>query len=263
MLCVLQLIDGKIERLKKRMYALLFKGKKVIVLQVQSALQGSLQSFTSPFWSGNATSMSTSTMPTLSPSATQDINRTLSFWFDGPTQNWFAPPNPSEFDASIRDTFGELITQARTDELDTWADDPRGALALVILLDQFPRNIYRGSGEAHASDAKACELATRSIAREFDRKVGELEAMFFYLPLMHDETLVSQIACVALYEALLARCHPDSEAAKLVPRSLSFAKGHRDAILEFGRFPSRNKILERESTPEEIKFLEEHPSGFY
>ncbi|KAI1627466.1 hypothetical protein EDD37DRAFT_622361 [Exophiala viscosa] len=229
------------------------------VLQVQSAFQ----SFTSPFWSSNATSMSTSTAPTLSPSAAQDINRTLSFWFEGPTSNWFAPQNPDEFDASIRDKFGQLITQARTDELDVWADDPRGALAQVILLDQFPRNIYRGSPDAHASDTKACELATRSIAREFDRQVGELEALFFYLPLMHDETLVSQIACVGLSEALLSRCQPDCEAAKFVTNSIKFAKGHRDAILEFGRFPSRNKILGRESTPEEVKFLEEHPSGFY
>lgn len=205
--------------------------------------------------------MSTTSTSTLSATATQHINHTLSFWFDGPTENWFA--NSEAFDTQIRDTFGPLITQARNDELDSWAEDPRGALALIILLDQFPRNVYRGSHEAHSSDAKACSLATRAIAREFDRQVGDLEALFFYLPLMHDERLVSQVACVALSEALLQRCSPDDDAYKFVSGSVKFAKGHRDAILEFGRFPSRNKILGRESTPAELKFLEEHPSGFY
>jgi uncharacterized protein (DUF924 family) len=204
-----------------------------------------------------------------------DINRTLSFWFDGPPENWFAPANPEQYDALVRDTFGELITAARNDELDTWSSSSsssfgggnpaRGSLALLLLLDQYPRNVYRGSPEAHASDAKAAALATQAIANEFDRQVGDLEALFFYLPLMHDERLVSQIACVALIETLLARCKgpEDSQARQFVQRSVGFAKSHRDVIARFGRFPSRNIILGRESTDEEVDFLKEHPSGYF
>ncbi|KAK5489290.1 hypothetical protein LTR26_004609 [Exophiala xenobiotica] len=195
-----------------------------------------------------------------------DINRTLSFWFDGPPENWFAPANPEQYDALVRETFGELITAARNDELDTWGEgNPRGSLALLLLLDQYPRNVYRGSAQAHASDAKAAALATQAIANEFDRQVGDLEALFFYLPLMHDEQLVSQIACVALIETLLARCKgaEDSQARQFVQRSVGFAKSHRDVIARFGRFPSRNNILGRESTDEEVDFLKEHPSGYF
>ena len=197
-----------------------------------------------------------------------DINRTLSFWFDGPPQNWFAPANPEQHDALIRDTFGTLITRARNDELDTWSSSSegggaRGSLALLLLLDQYPRNVYRGSHEAHASDAKAAALATTCIANEFDRQVADLEALFFYLPLMHEERLVSQIACVALIETLLARCKQDSQARQFVQRSVGFAKSHRDVIARFGRFPSRNEILGRASTDEEVSFLQEHPSGYF
>ncbi|KAK5271847.1 hypothetical protein LTR96_003675 [Exophiala xenobiotica] len=225
--------------------------------------------------------MSYSSTSTSTATAMQtDINRTLSFWFDGPPENWFAPANPEQYDALVRDTFGELITAARNDELDTWSSssssfggdgeggsrgNPRGSLALLLLLDQYPRNVYRGSPEAHASDAKAAALATQAIANEFDRQVGDLEALFFYLPLMHDERLVSQIACVALIETLLARCKgaEDSQARQFVQRSVGFAKSHRDVIARFGRFPSRNKILGRESTDEEVDFLKEHPSGYF
>lgn len=193
-----------------------------------------------------------------------DISSILTFWFDQPITNWFTPPDPEAYDAVILSKFGDLITRARSHELDSWAEaSPRSALALLILLDQFPRNVYRGTPDAHASDPLALAVATRSIAREFDKQVDDhLQAVFFYLPLEHDETLVSQVASVACYEALQSRC-AGTEAEEFVKKSVAFAKSHRDVVANFGRFPSRNKVLGRQSTDEELRFLEENPSGFY
>ncbi|KIX10571.1 uncharacterized protein Z518_01655 [Rhinocladiella mackenziei CBS 650.93] len=198
----------------------------------------------------------------------EEIDHVLSFWFSGGTQavtRWFRPP--AGFDEEVRTSFLPLISQARSHELDSWTDTPLGSLALIILLDQFPRNVYRGSDGAHASDAQACSVATNAIARGYDHQVDDLQALFFYMPLMHDERLVSQVACVAQMETLYARCQQKEnaearEAREFVEQGLKSAKGHRDTILKFGRFPSRNKILGRESTEEEKKFLEENPSGF-
>jgi len=196
-----------------------------------------------------------------------EINEILSFWFDAPdaSQKWFGAGDA--FDAEIRTRFSSLVERARTDGLDHWTESPRGSLALIILLDQFPRNIYRSSEQAHASDAKACTIAVSSIAREFDRHpdIANLQALFFYLPLMHDESVMSQIAGIALSEALVARCAlgEDHFAREYVARSILHGKGHRDTIVKFGRFPKRNAYLGRESTVAEIKFLEEYPGGFF
>ena len=105
-------------------------------------------------------------------------------------------------------------------------------------------------------------MAIGAIAREFDRAVDDLQALFFYLPLMHDETLVSQIACIALSEALAARCQRAGHERAFVLRSIGFAKQHRDTILRFGRFPSRNEVLGRQSTEEEREFLKLNPAGW-
>ncbi|EXJ75551.1 uncharacterized protein A1O5_00057 [Cladophialophora psammophila CBS 110553] len=213
-----------------------------------------------------------------------EIARVLDYWFpppsldSNPTEKWFRPPNPEVVDAEIRTQFSSLIEQARNDSLDSWSSTPLGSLALIVLLDQFPRNIYRGSGLSYSSDAKALDLAVMSIAREFDRspEVTALMAMFFYMPLMHAETLVHQVAGISLFENLAARCLAGSsspsaslpvspaaeEAAKFVQGSCEFAKAHRDVILRFGRFPSRNVALRKESTPEEVEFLRQNPGGF-
>jgi len=190
-----------------------------------------------------------------------DIHRTISFWFDRPHTHWFRPPE--KFDDEIRANFGPLITRAHTHELDAWADEPQGSLALLLLLDQFPRNVFRGSPDSYSSDAKACSVAVRSIARGFDhQQATRIQQLFFYMPLMHDEQLVSQIACVALFEQLAAACESGSDEHMFVSSSIKFAKDHRDIILKFGRFPSRNKLLGRCNTPEEIEFLKDHPLGF-
>ncbi|RVX69439.1 hypothetical protein B0A52_06502 [Exophiala mesophila] len=193
-----------------------------------------------------------------------DVDRILNFWFKPPVAptHWFA--STPTIDQQIENEFLPLIKAGRAHQLDHWTSTARGSLALIILLDQFPRNVFRGLGDAHASDARACELALKSIACEMDRTIGDdLMAMFFYLPLMHDETISSQVACVALIEALAARCDGTPGGARdFVVSSLGFAKSHRDTIVRFGRFPSRNAILGRESTAEEVEFLRENPSGW-
>lgn len=216
--------------------------------------------------------------PQISTEHGEDINRVIDYWFtpyspDAPvTQKWFSGPNRDEIDQEIRSNFETSIQQARNHTLDSWTSTPQGSLALIILLDQFPRNIFRGSHLSYSSDAKAVEVALSSIAKDFDRSesISELQTLFFYMPLMHAESLVHQIAGIALFDNLITRClaskklnESDREQVSAwVKRSCGFAKGHRDVIIRFGRFPSRNEVLRRESTEEERTFLRENPSGF-
>ena len=203
--------------------------------------------------------MSSTTPLALDP----EINRTLTYWFAGP------PPNPIKrwfqggptVDEEIRSQFLPLVTKARASELSSWKASPKGTLALLILLDQFPRNLFRGSPESYSSDPMALEIATEAIANGYDRELELLEQTFFYLPLMHDENLISQVAGVALFENLLTRCG-DDEAKNFVKSGLEFGKRHLICVQKFGRFPSRNGCLGRETTKEEIEWLKEYPSGF-
>lgn len=192
------------------------------------------------------------------------ITRILDFWFDARhlenPQLWFLPD--ATLDQTIKTQFSDLISQARTPALDGWTENPQGVLAMLILLDQFPRNIFRGSPESYASDAKALNVSARAITNGLDRQVTQMQQTFFYTPFMHSESLLGQIASVAMYEGLVQRCELDSPAKAYATSGLGFAKGHRDVIAKFGRFPSRNRVLRRESTEEEKKFLEEHPGGF-
>jgi len=168
----------------------------------------------------------------------------------------------AKVDNEIKEQFGDLVVKARASELASWAEQPHGALALIVLLDQFSRNIFRGSPLSYSSDSVALEVATEAIAKGFDREVTHLQQSFFYLPLMHSESLLGQIAALSLYENLCHRCEPDSMSKEYAESSTQFSRLHRDVIMRFGRFPSRNEVLGRISTPEEIKFLKEHPSGF-
>jgi len=191
-----------------------------------------------------------------------DVSRIKSYWFDSPepVKKWFM--GGPETDEEIRTQFGSLVDQARKSELDSWKEKPQSTLALVLLLDQFPRNIFRGSPLSYSSDAMALNVTTEAIAKGFDREVPHLQQSFFYLPLMHDEKLITQVAGMAMFELLSKRCDPESAADKFSKESWHFAERHRDVILKFGRFPSRNEILGRDSTEEEIAYLREHPSGF-
>ncbi|WP_339114242.1 DUF924 family protein [Thioclava sp. GXIMD2076] len=175
----------------------------------------------------------------------------LEFWFAPEhRESWFE--KNELFDGLIRDRFGPLQAQATEGALAAWREKAESALALVILLDQFPRNMFRGTGHAFASDARAREVAGHALTQGFDAQVKALDPQapaFFYLPFMHSEDLADQDRAVALYEAA------EDE------NGLRFAHAHRDIIARFGRFPHRNAALKRESTKEELAFLETH-KGF-
>jgi uncharacterized protein (DUF924 family) len=166
----------------------------------------------------------------------------VDFWFSDPVKaRWFKPT--AEFDAQLRDKYSALLRAARAGDLDDWADTAQGALALILLLDQLPRNIYRGDAESFASDALALSIARQALASGFDTEVSVEQRQFFYLPLMHSEDLADQEMCVALCEATCAE------------ENIKFARLHRDLIARFGRFPHRNRVLNRESSDAELDYL--------
>lgn len=172
----------------------------------------------------------------------------LDFWFSPEMEpRWFAKSD--ETDARIRDGFAATWEAAHRRALDGWAATPDGALALVIVLDQFPRNIFRGSGRAYESDDLALDHARAAVEAGFDRQVAPERRAFFYLPFEHSEDLPDQTRSVELFEALGD------------PGYLDYAVQHRDIIERFGRFPHRNAVLDRPNTPDEEEFLKTH-KGF-
>lgn len=196
------------------------------------------------------------------------INQILGFWFGLSPKEWFQE-STAELDDKVRAQFGSMVAEARSSKFDeTWTATPQGTLALLILLDQFPRNIFRGSGESFASDKHAVTVATKAIAREFDQQITSapgtnlFHRMFFYLPLMHAEDLTAQVACTALVDNLANACAADSPEKPMLDITPAFTRRHRDCIQKLGRFPKRNAWLGRESTDEEKKYLEEHQDGF-
>lgn len=182
------------------------------------------------------------------------IDTVLDFWF-GETDpaNWFE--RSDAFDAVIAERFSDAVATARDGGFDAWATTPRGCLALIILIDQFSRNLYRDSPEAWSADAAALALTRHALAEGFDADLSVSERKFLYMPLMHSEAPADQEACVALFRTLAAES-PDEAV------SLDFAIRHRDIIVRFGRFPHRNEVLGRESTAEEVEFLKEPDSAF-
>ncbi len=180
----------------------------------------------------------------------------LDFWFaDRDAQGqpayrdqWFK--RDDAFDAQIAHRFGAPVEQALAGELDRWADNADGVLALVILLDQFPRNLFRGTARAFAGDARALRLARQAVAQGLDRQLPRYQRMFLYLPFEHSEKLADQERSVALFAAL-----GDENVTR-------YAVAHRDIVARFGRFPHRNAALGRPSTAEEIEFLKQPGSSF-
>ena len=166
----------------------------------------------------------------------------LRFWEEAGPKRWFR--RDPEFDAEFRDRFLAAHEAAASGEFEHWLASAEGALALVLLLDQFPRNAFRGSARVYATDAKAREAADVAIRAGFDRMVGEELRQFFYLPFMHSEQLEDLERCVTLNEAVGGE-------------PLRYAQHHRDIVARFGRFPHRNGVLGRASTPEEEHFLAE------
>lgn len=165
----------------------------------------------------------------------------LAFWRDAGQDKWFAKSDG--FDQEIEGRFAGLYREAAAGRHDDWAGTPEGALALILLFDQFSRNLFRGSAETYAQDAKAREIARRAIEAGFD-KVEPAMRQFFYLPFMHSEAIADLDRCVMLAHAL-----GDAE-------TLKFARHHRDIVRRFGRFPHRNRILGRESSAAEQAFLD-------
>jgi uncharacterized protein (DUF924 family) len=166
----------------------------------------------------------------------------LVFWREAGPERWFkAAP---AIDALVRECFLTTYEAAAAGRLANWEASAEDALALVIVLDQFPRNMFRGTARAFATDAQAREVARRAIERGFDRKIAMHERTFFYLPFEHSEELTDQEQSLALYEST-----GDAESVK-------WAQIHLDVIRRFGRFPHRNQVLGRGSSPEEIAFLE-------
>lgn len=173
----------------------------------------------------------------------------LKFWFNEiPPQNWWlADP---DFDAVIRERFGALHCAAHLGECWEWRKQPHGRLAEIIVLDQFPRNLYRGTPRAFASDGMALALAQEAIAGGHDAPLAPLERAFLYMPCQHSESRIVQAESLRLFTALGE------------PEQYDFAVRHKAIIDQFGRFPHRNEILGRQSTVEEEVFLKTPGSSF-
>lgn len=167
--------------------------------------------------------------------------------------------NP-ETDALIRKRFEATVAMAGQRELDGWAATPEGRLALILLTDQFPRNIYRDSGKAFAFDALARAWCKEGLALGADAMLRPIERVFFYLPLEHSESVADQARAVELFQSLAAQSAPDAKAS--FDGFLDFARRHKIIIDRFGRFPHRNRLLDRASTPEEAAFLAQPGSSF-
>ncbi len=190
------------------------------------------------------------------PSEPDDI---LDFWFgreDEPEygefrDEWFQ--KDEEFDRQIRDRFLEDYEKAARSEYYRWRDEPESCLALVILLDQFPRNLFRGDPRTHATDDKALDISREAIQKGLDQELPPFQRHFLYMPFMHSERVEDQRRSVALFRELAEEDGPDVT---------EYAEGHRDIVERFGRFPHRNEILGRKTTPEEAEFLEQPGSSF-
>ncbi|KAK5943154.1 hypothetical protein PMZ80_004160 [Knufia obscura] len=220
------------------------------------------------------------------------IQEILDFWFGMNPQDWFmGGPNQ---DKIITERFSHLVEKARlTDELDkAWTSTPAGSLALVLLLDQFTRNIYRVGnhpepGLSFSGDAKALRVASQAIAKGYDRQMQKDNASkmlmglpfryFFYIPFMHAEDLAAQVACGALYEVMKqelevskakreaegrAETEEEKQVGEAINAGVDFAKKHLDCILAVGRFPKRNEPLGREHKEVDKEWLEKYPDGF-
>ena len=170
-----------------------------------------------------------------------EVERVLGFWLDevGPA-GWYAVD--PVIDRRCADEFGKLMADAAAGRLNAWQEGARGTLALLILLDQFPRNVHRGTAEAHRADGRARAVAQAAIGRGQDTQVAEPERQFLYLPLMHSESLPDQERCVRLLLMRMPRTGAEN---------LKHAVLHREVIRRFGRFPSRNAALRRADTEAE------------
>lgn len=189
------------------------------------------------------------------------IDAILAFWFkeqelsapqiDHRMDIWFG--EDATFDHEVQEAFAEDVKKASAGQLDHWAHEPRGRLALIILLDQFRRNIYRGTAKAFEKDRAALKLCVEGAMEKKDKGLTPIQRAFFYMPLQHAESRKVQAKSVALFNKLAEAVSPTYQETFLT--MAQFAELHRDIIEQFGRFPHRNSVLSRENTPEEDEYL--------
>jgi uncharacterized protein (DUF924 family) len=190
-----------------------------------------------------------------------DIRRVLDFWFqpgtmDQPTidsrmDRWFTADAVT--DAVIRTEFGSLVDRASKGELDSWTGTPEGRLALILMLDQFRRSIYRGTSKAFSRDPHALKLCVEGAMSGDYKTLNPFQQAFYFMPLQHAESLKIQARSVKIYEGLVSGVS-DTLKATFVTFA-QFAELHHDIVESFGRFPHRNKALGRPNTPEEAEYL--------
>lgn len=173
----------------------------------------------------------------------QTAKDVVDFWVDAGPQKWFQ--GGEAFDAQCREGFLDLHLAAARGELNDWTQDAEGSLALLLLLDQIPRNVFRGSAHAYATDPMALSVADQAIEHGHDRRYDLELRSFFYLPFMHSEALADQRRCVAIFNDI-----PQASSAR-------WAVHHCEIVERFGRFPHRNRLLGRETTPDEQAWIEE------
>ena len=197
-----------------------------------------------------------------------DPESVLDFWFGAPgsasevagrqRKLWFG--KSAENDRAVSERFKDTLTAAAHGQFDHWAQGPHGRLALVIVLDQFPHHIFRDQPQAFATDPQALALSLAALSASEDLQLTPIERVFLYLPLEHAESLEMQARSVSLYEKLAGQAAADERA--LFDGFLDYARKHLEVVARFGRFPHRNAILRRASTPDELEFLKQPGSRF-
>lgn len=191
----------------------------------------------------------------------------LTFWF-GDIRNGMSAPEKKQLwyqsseatDQLIIKKYSELLEHAAEGKLDSWQSENRSSLALILILDQFSRNIFRGHAEAFSFDEQALKICLNGLDVGHDKSVSLVERHFYYHPLMHAERLEHQQRCVALFQEMLQECNELNH--EMFANGLSFAEQHRDIIAEFGRFPYRNEVLGRQSSHAEVAYLSRGGSRF-
>lgn len=199
-----------------------------------------------------------------------EIDKILDFWFGNLEENdvpsdknrkiwWIKDPENDEF---IKDNFEANLSMAINGELDSWKSTPIGSLALIILLDQFSRNIYRDTAKSFSQDKKAVEFCLEGIHKNLDNKLHPVQRVFYYMPLMHSENISNQEKSIECFSNLAKEFTVPEAIANMVSGSYEYALKHYEIVKRFGRYPHRNTILGRESNPEEIEFLSKPGSSF-
>lgn len=201
---------------------------------------------------------------------TKKIDRVLNFWFGNLKENelpseeyrkkWWIKDH--ENDMQIKDLYGDDLDLAIRGELDEWKTTPAGTMALILLFDQFTRNIYRDTREAFSQDQKALVICINGLNKAFDDALHPIQRAFYYMPLMHSEDISMQEKSIECFSNLVKQFKTPESISHMVSDNYEYAIKHYEIVKRFGRYPHRNAILGRESTLEEIEFLNGPGSSF-